>query len=121
MPFSQPVHRGIELMHIDLAELQFFRQRMLGGFLLERGVGAQFRAWRENARDNEGHHQVSFTAVTRSDQIFQPQVPGRLEDRQHIAMRQTPDNFKRRMRRVFIQLTSQPSLDEINDVGGVGS
>jgi hypothetical protein len=117
LPLKQPIHGGVKLMNIDLAEVQFFPQGMLGRLWLQGRCCTQFRAWREYSGDNHRHDQIPLTASPRSQQILQPELPSRLQYGHHIAMRQTPDDFERGERGVFIEFAAQTPLHEINHIG----
>ena len=76
LSFQEPVHRVVEFMHIDFAQVQFLGKRVLRGIPVHACGTTEFRPWRNNPISDHGHHEAALNghrAAIADERLFRGQ------------------------------------------------
>jgi hypothetical protein len=121
LPVHQPIEGFIKLAIFDQAELEFEGEGAGGRLILEGAGASELGAWKKDACDDHGNHQIALAAGARRDEAVEAKLAESAKNKSDMTMRQGTNDFPRLIREGgFAAQTLANDFDEIvRQVGDV--
>src|SRR5215469_3882638 len=90
---QQPVQRLVQFILVDAFKLQLVRQARRGCLLLKCSRRRELGRGLKNTRNDHGNYQAALSTRPRREEVLQPQLPQRAQDRRDVAVWQRADDL----------------------------